>query len=351
MDPNTGKKNMFNKLSKEQGLKLLEQEGFERKTISFYRYVIIDSPYELRDELYESWKELGVLGRIYLAHEGVNAQLSIPESNFDEFVKLVHANPFFTHMPFKIAVEDDGNSFFKLTIKVRKQIVSDGLSIDEYDVTNVGQHLDAKSWNNALEKGATVVDMRNHYESEIGKFKGAICPDVETFKEELPEVKKMLEGKEDEQILLYCTGGIRCEKTSAYLKHHGFQDVNQLHGGIIDYARQLDKDVTLNNNFEGKNFVFDERRGERISDDVISSCHQCGDPFDTHVNCKNVNCNLLFLQCDNCKEKYENCCSVDCIEIVNLPLEESKQLRKGSDNKKMYYSHKRVNLNLNKKHD
>jgi len=351
MDPNTGKKNMFNKLSKEQGLKLLEQEDFERKTVSFYRYVIIDSPYELRDELYESWKEIGVLGRIYLAHEGVNAQLSIPESNFEEFIKLVHANSFFTDMPFKIAVVDDGNSFFKLTIKVREQIVSDGLPIDEYDVTNVGQHLDAKSWNNALEKGATVVDMRNHYESEIGKFKGAICPDVETFKEELPEVKKMLEGKEDEQILLYCTGGIRCEKTSAYLKHHGFQDVNQLHGGIIDYARQLDKDVTLNNNFIGKNFVFDERRGERISDDVISNCHQCCEPFDTHVNCGNVNCNLLFLQCDSCKEKYENCCSVECIEIVNLPLDEQKKLRKGRDNKKMYYSHKRINLNLNKKND
>jgi len=349
MDPNTGKKNMFNKLSKEQGLKLLEQEGFERKTVSFYRYVIIDLPYELRDELYESWKELGVLGRIYLAHEGVNAQLSVPESNFEEFVKLVHANQLFKDIAFKIAVEDDGNSFFKLTIKVRKQIVSDGLPIDEYDVTNVGNHLDAKSWNNALEKGATVVDMRNHYESEIGKFKGAICPDVETFKEELPEVKKMLEGREDEQILLYCTGGIRCEKTSAYLKHHGFQDVNQLHGGIIDYARQLDKDVTLNNNFIGKNFVFDERRGERISDDVISSCHQCCKPFDTHVNCGNVNCNLLFLQCDSCKEKYENCCSIECIKIVNLPLDEQKKLRKGTDNKKMYYSHKRVNLN--KKYD
>ena len=344
MDPNTGKKNMFNKLSKEQGLKLLEQEGFERKTISFYRYVIIDLPYKLRDELYESWKYLGVLGRIYLAHEGVNAQLSIPESNFEEFTNLVHKNPFFTDISFKIAVEDDGNSFFKLTIKVRKQIVSDGLPNDEYDVTNVGQHLDAKSWNNALEKGATVVDMRNHYESEIGKFKGAICPDAETFKEELPKVKKMLEGKEDEQILLYCTGGIRCEKTSAYLKHHGFQDVNQLHGGIIDYARQLDKDVTLNNNFVGKNFVFDERRGERISEDVISSCHQCSEPFDTHVNCRNVNCNLLFLQCDSCKEKYENCCSIECIEIVNLPIDEQKKLRKGTDNKKMYYSHKRVNL-------
>ncbi len=258
MDPNSSKKNMFNKPSKEQGLKLLAQEDFKRKTVSFYRYVIINSTSDLRDELYESWKNLGVLGRIYLAHEGVNAQLSIPEHNWDEFVNKVHNNPLFTNILFKIAVEDDGQSFFKLTIKIRKQIVADGLPIDEYDVANVGVHLDAKSWNNALEKGATVVDMRNHYESEIGKFKGAICPDVETFKEELPEVKKMLEGKEDEQILLYCTGVIRCEKTSAYLKHHGFHDVNQLHGGIIDYARQLDTDVTLNNNFFGKNFVFDE---------------------------------------------------------------------------------------------
>lgn len=351
MDPNTGKKGMFNKLSKEQGLKLLEKENFKRKTVSFYRYVIIDAPADLRDELYEQWNALGVLGRIYLAHEGINAQLSVPEHNWEEFVKQVHANPLFAAIPFKIAVEDDGKSFFKLTIKVRKQIVADGLPIDEYDVTNVGTHLDAKAWNEALENGATVVDMRNHYESEIGKFKGAICPDVETFKEELPEVKEMLKGKEEEQILLYCTGGIRCEKTSAYLKHHGFQDVNQLHGGIIDYARQLDKDETLNNNFEGKNFVFDERRGERISDDVISSCHQCGEPFDTHVNCRNVNCNLLFLQCDDCKEKYEHCCSVECIEFIHLPEEKQKELRKGADKKKMYYSHKRVKLNLDKKND
>jgi len=346
MDPNSSKKNMFNQLSKEQGLKLLAQEDFKRKTVSFYRYVIINSASDLRDELYESWKNLEVLGRIYLAHEGVNAQLSVPEHNWEEFVRKTQSNPVFSDMPFKIAVEDDGQSFFKLTIKIRKQIVADGLEIDEYDVTNVGKHLDAKAWNDALENGATVVDMRNHYESEIGKFKGAICPDVETFKEELPEVKEMLRGKEDYQILLYCTGGIRCEKTSAYLKHYGFTDVNQLHGGIIDYARQLNNDETLSNNFEGKNFVFDERRGERISDDVISSCHQCGEPFDTHVNCRNVNCNLLFLQCDSCKEKYENCCSVDCIEIVNLPLEKQKELRKGTDHKKMYYSHKRVSLKL-----
>ena len=199
-----------------------------------------------------------------------------------------------------------------------------------------------------MENGATVVDMRNHYESEIGKFQAAICPDVETFKEELPKVKEILRGKEDKQILLYCTGGIRCEKASAYLKHHGFQDVNQLHGGIIDYARQLDQDVSLQNYYIGKNFVFDERRGERISEDVISNCHQCGSPFDTHVNCKNVNCNLLFLQCDDCKIKYENCCSVECIDIVRLPIEQQIKKRKGSTEKKMYYSHKRVSLNLNR---
>lgn len=251
-------------------------------------------------------------------------------------------------MLFKIAIEDDGNSFFKLTIKVRKQIVSDGLKIDEYDVTNVGTHLTAGEWNNAMENGAIVIDMRNHYESEIGKFKGAICPDVETFKEELPVVKEILKGKEEEPILLYCTGGIRCEKTSAYLKHHGFQNVNQLHGGIIDYARQLKEDNTLTNNYIGKNFVFDERRGERISEDIISSCHQCGLPFDTHVNCKNANCNLLFLQCENCQIKYKNCCSIECIEIIDLSAEQQKNIRKGSGKKKMYYSHKRVNLNLNR---
>ena len=346
MDPNTGKKNMFNKLSKKQGLKLLDQEGFERKTLSFYRYVIVDSPYELRDELYESWKGLGVLGRIYLAHEGVNAQLSVPEPHWEEFVKNINSYDFFEDIPFKIAVEDDGKSFFKLTIKIRKQIVADGLSIKDYDVTNVGKHLSAKQWNEAMNNGAIVVDMRNHYESEIGHFEGAICPDVETFKEELPEVKDLLKGKEKEEVLLYCTGGIRCEKTSAYLKHRGFENVSQLHGGIIDYARQLDEDETIENKFLGKNFVFDERRGERISEDVISTCHQCDEPCDMHVNCNNVNCNLLFLQCNKCQKLHENCCSVECIEILTLPEEDKLTLRKGVENKKIYYSHSRVKLNL-----
>ena len=346
MDPNTGKKGMFNKLSKQQAMQLLKQEDFQRKTVSFYRYITVENPMSLRDELYEEWNNLGVLGRVYLAHEGINAQISVPEFNWSFFKNSVHKNKLFNNIPFKIAVEDDGKSFFKLTIKVRKQIVADGLKNTQYDVTNVGSHLTAKQWNDAMEEGAVVVDMRNHYESEIGRFKGAICPDVETFKEELPKVKSILAGKEEEQILLYCTGGIRCEKASAYLKNYGFKNVSQLHGGIIDYVRQLKKDKSLKNHFRGKNFVFDERRGERISNDVISSCHQCGALCDSHVNCKNVNCNLLFLQCSNCKEKYNHCCSLDCIEVINLPLEEQKKIRKKTGKKKMYYSHKRVTLNL-----
>ena len=348
MDPNTGKKGMFNKLSKQQAMRLLKKETIKRKTVSFYKYVILDHPEKLRDELYAAWKDLGVLGRIYLAQEGINAQLSVPINNWDAFRNNLYSKKGFLNMPIKIAIEDDGLSFFKLTIKVRKQIVADGLKIDEYDVTNVGKHLNAKQWNDAMENGAVVVDMRNHYESEIGRFKGAICPDAETFKEELPMVKDMLQGKEDKQVLLYCTGGIRCEKASAYLKHHGFNDVNQLHGGVIDYVRQLNDDLSIKNKFTGKNFVFDERRGERVSGDIISNCHQCGKPFDTHVNCANVNCNLLFLQCDSCKIKFKNCCSVECVEVVNLPTDLQKKLRKGSEKKKMFYSHKRVKLNLKK---
>ncbi|MFL2574551.1 MAG: hypothetical protein ACJ0QC_02100 [Flavobacteriales bacterium] len=158
--------------------------------------------------------------------------------------------------------------------------------------------------------------------------------------------KIFLNGKKDETVLLYCTGGIRCEKASAYLKHYGFKDVNQLHGGIIDYVRQIKESPEIENKFVGKNFVFDERRGERISDDIISSCHQCNDACDEHTNCKNVNCNLLFLQCKKCKDKYENCCSIDCVKVSKLSDNERKTLRKGVENKKIYYSHKKVKLNL-----
>lgn len=330
MDPNSGNRKLVNKLSP-NGLKnRLESESFKRITLSFYRYVIFNEPQIFRNELFEKLIQLNCFGRIYLAHEGINAQMNVPEENFEALKEVLNSYPELQNMPLKIAVEDDGKSFLKLTIKVRNQIVADGLPHDEYDVTNVGAHLSAKEWNSALEQGALVVDMRNHYESEIGRFDNAIMPPVETFREELPWVLENLKGKEDEKILLYCTGGVRCEKTSAYLKHHGFNDVNQLLGGIIDYARQI-KEENLENRFRGKNFVFDNRLGEQISCDVISHCHQCGAACDTHTNCANKACNLLFIQCTNCAQKYAKCCSVICNDVLNGKLHPSEMPKFGTN--------------------
>ena len=344
MDPNAGKKKLRNILGRDAAIAALEAESFERKTTSFYRYVKISDPKSMRDLLYCEWSNLGVFGRVYLAQEGVNAQISVPESQWSKFIETLHSHKEFDLMHQKNAVEDDGKSFFKLIVKVKEQIVADGLAFGEYDITNVGNHLNAEQWNEAMEKGATIVDMRNHYESEIGHFEGAICPQSETFKEELPEVLSDLKDKEDDQILLYCTGGIRCEKASAYLKHHGFNDVNQLHGGIIDYARQIELDEGIDNKFIGKNFVFDERLGERISDEVISNCHQCGERSDDHVNCQNKTCNLLFIQCKKCATEHSGCCSKLCIDYSLLPEEEQIARRKGEKNDSRFHNHQKRDL-------
>lgn len=340
---------LHNRIDKRELKKRLMEEPIKRITLSFYRYVIIDTPNEYRDELYKRWDTLNVKGRIYVAREGINAQLSVPEEHFETFRKDIDNDKYLTNVPFKIAVEDDGKSFYKLLLKVRKKIVADGLDDNAFDVTNVGKHLSAKEFNEALEQeGTVVVDMRNHYESEVGRFENAICPDVDTFREELEWVTENLKGKKDKKVLLYCTGGIRCEKASAYFKHEGFKDVNQLHGGIIDYARQI-KQEGLESKFKGKNFVFDERLGEKITHDVISVCHQCGEPCDEHTNCANDDCHLLFIQCEKCKEKMKNCCTPECISITELPIEEQRKLRKGrikNDSLSVYKSRLRPDLKI-----
>lgn len=303
----------------------------KRRTLSFYRYVKIENPQELRDELFIKWSDLGVMGRIYLAHEGINAQLSLPEENLEKFEKELYEDLRFKDVPFKIAVEDDGKSFYKLTIKVKEKVVADGLDDSTFDSSNTGTHLDAENFNKLMDNENTlVVDMRNQYESEVGHFEEAVCPDADTFREELQAVKKLLVGKEERQILLYCTGGIRCEKASAYLKHQGFKNTYQLHGGIIQYAKEV-KEKNLDCKFKGKNFVFDERIGERITDDIISECHQCRASCDTHTNCKNDDCHLLFIQCESCREKYSGCCNSNCQKIASLSIEEQRELRKGKN--------------------
>ena len=271
------------------------------------------------------------MGRIYVSTEGINAQISVLEVNYDKLVERLDTISFLKDVRLNKAIEDNGKSFYKLKIKQRNKIVADGLDESGFDVTNKGKHLSAEEFNRLSEsEDSIIVDMRNHYESEVGHFENAITPDVETFREALPHVENILAGKEDMNIIMYCTGGIRCEKASAYFKHKGFNKVYQLEGGIIEYARQA-KAKNIPNKFKGKNFVFDERLGEKISDEVISSCHQCGHPSDTHVNCANDACHILFIQCDNCSEKWEVCCSEKCRDFIKLPLEEQEELRKSME--------------------
>ena len=321
---------LYNTLSAKEREALIEEAGKERLTISFYQYARIGNPQILRNHLFLAWDDMEVLGRIYVAHEGINAQLSVPAENFNVFKEHLDSISFLENVRLNIAIEQDNKSFLKLKVKVRDKIVADGLNDDTFDVTNKGIHVGAEQFNELIEDENTVlVDMRNHYESEIGHFKNAITPDVDTFRDSLDIIEQDLaEHKEDKKLVMYCTGGIRCEKASAYYKHKGFKNVFQLEGGIIEYTRQVN-DKNLENKFMGKNFVFDHRRGERISNEVIAHCHQCGKPCDTHVNCANEACHLLFIQCEECAEKMNNCCSVDCMEVHALPYEEQKRLRKG----------------------
>jgi UPF0176 protein len=301
----------------------------KRVTISFYKYHHILDPQNFRDELYQGLDSLNVLGRIYIALEGINAQISVKEENIESFRNYLYGISFLNQVRLNIAIQDDGKSFFKLKILVRKKIVADGLDDSSFDVTNSGVHVNAKEFNALANNPNTViVDMRNHYESEVGHFKNAICPDVDTFRQELQVAEDLMKNQKDKNLVMYCTGGIRCEKASAWMKHQGFKNVFQLDGGIIEYARQV-KAQDLENKFIGKNFVFDERLGERISNDIIAVCHQCGKPCDDHTNCKNDGCHLLFIQCKECKEKYNDCCSLECKEIIALPVENQKEIRKG----------------------
>lgn len=321
---------LYNTLSAKERAALIKEAGKERLTISFYSYAHLGNLSVFRNHLFINWDALDVLGRIYVAQEGINAQLSVPAENFDAFKSHLDSISFLEGVRLNIAIEQDNMSFLKLKVKVRHKIVADGLNDASFDVTNKGIHVNAIEFNRLIEDPDTVlVDMRNHYESEIGHFINAITPDVDTFRDSLDIIEKDLaDHKEDKKLVMYCTGGIRCEKASAYYKHKGFKQVYQLEGGIIEYARQVEKQE-LENKFKGKNFVFDHRRGERISDDVIASCHQCGQPCDEHVNCANEACHLLFIQCASCANKMNDCCSDECKETHELPFEEQKALRRG----------------------
>jgi UPF0176 protein len=322
---------LHNRVSNEELKRRLMEENEPRITISFYRYFPIANPQEFRDFLYKHLYELKVFGRIYVAREGINAQASVPLVNLDAFRDFLYSVEALNGLRLNIAVDDDGKSFWVLKVKVREKIVSDGIDDPGFSMEKKGQYVNAGQMNDLLTDPDTiVVDMRNHYEYEVGHFVKAIEVPSDTFRDQLPMAADMLKGKEEKNIIMYCTGGIRCEKASAYMLHKGFRNVFHLEGGIIHYAKQV-KEQQMESKFIGKNFVFDDRLGERITEDVIANCHQCGKPCDVHANCKNNGCHLLFIQCGECAVKYDGCCSTECHETIHLPLERQKQIRQGID--------------------
>jgi UPF0176 protein len=320
---------LHNRVSNQELKQKLYEEDFPRTTISFYQYFPIQDPQALRDELYRTFNALKVFGRIYVATEGINAQISVPSSNFEVFKDFLYAYKPMNGLRLNIAVNDNGKSFWVLKIKVRDKIVADGIEDPHFSMENKGKYVNAQQMNQLLDSPDTVViDMRNHYEYEVGHFEKAIEIPSDTFREQLPMAAAMMKDQKDKNIIMYCTGGIRCEKASAYMLHQGFKNVFHLEGGIIHYANTI-KEAGLESKFKGKNFVFDDRLGESITEDIIATCHQCGKPADTHTNCKNDACHLLFIQCDECATAFDGCCTTACQEVYHLPLEQQEALRKG----------------------
>jgi len=335
---------LHNRISRKELKERNEKDATPRTTLSFYCYFKITDPEVFRNTLYRAFNAINVFGRIYLAHEGINAQLSVPTENFGVFKAYLYSIEPLNGLRLNIAVDDDGKSFFALDIKVRHKIVADGISDPAFDMDNRGRYVNAEEFNKLTnDPGTIVIDMRNHYEYEVGHFENAIEIPSDTFREQLPMAVNMMVDKKDKNIIMYCTGGIRCEKASAFMLYKGFKNVFHLEGGIIHYTSQV-KEKGLINKFHGKNFVFDQRLGERISDEIIAKCHQCGKPADTHVNCVNDACHLLFIQCDECREKYEGCCSIECREVIHWPLEEQKKVRAGIDKGRNVFNKSKARL-------
>jgi len=322
---------LHNRVSQKELKQLLYLETEPRTTVSFYQYFPIADPQAFRDSLFEALFSLKVFGRIYVAAEGINAQISVPQSHFEALRNHLYSIEPLAGIRLNIAVDDDGKSFWVLKVKVREKIVADGISDPQFSMQKKGRYVAAEEFNAlTTDSNTIVVDMRNHYEFEVGHFENAIEVPSDTFREQLPMAVELLENDKDKNIIMYCTGGIRCEKASAFMLHKGFKNVFHLEGGIINYANEVAK-KGLPNKFRGKNFVFDNRLGERISPEIISVCHQCGQPADTHVNCANEGCHLLFIQCESCRQKWEGCCSKECLDFIHLPLNQQIELRKGID--------------------
>lgn len=300
----------------------------KHQVLLYYQFYHETNPQAFRDEHQKFCEEMGLKGRVYIAHEGINGTVSGPIVACQKYQEFLRAHKGLEKIEFK-AEDCDEHVFEKMKTKVRPYILNMGFQpgedVDPSETT--GRHLSPKEWRETIESNPDIVvlDIRNNYESKIGHFKNAICPDLSgftEFKDWIPELKKKYQNK---KILMYCTGGIRCEKYSSLLLREGFEDVNQLYGGILNYAKEEG-----GKHFLGKCFVFDDRLVTDVdpeNQDVLAECHRCHKPEYRYVNCANMECNQLFIVCDECATQYEATCSDDCFRSKTKRPFDAKNFR------------------------
>ncbi|CAL4323170.1 rhodanese-related sulfurtransferase [Buchnera aphidicola] len=308
---------LHNRISKAELKKRFLFSQQPRITISFYKYFNIVNIQKYRDNIYKKFFKYHVLGRVYIANEGINAQISIPVKFYDIVNKIIQSsNSSLKNIRINKALNDIGQSFWVLSIKIKKNIVADGIKNTTFDPYDTGIYLQAPEVNAMIKNSNTIlVDMRNYYEYKIGHFEGAINIKSNTFREQLQLIIKSLDYAKHKNIIMYCTGGIRCEKATAWMKFHGFKNIYHIEGGIIGYVSHAKKN-NLPIFFKGKMFVFDYRMSEKISHDVISKCQQCHRKEDTYTNCAHHKCHRLFIQCHRCSIRFSNCCSIQCMNKI-----------------------------------
>lgn len=278
------------------------------QVLLYYQFVPIEDPAAFAEEHHSLCARLGLRGRILVASEGLNGTVSGPAAACEEYKATLHADPRFASMVFKVD-PSEGHVFQKLFVRVRPEIIT---MEEPVDMSRVGGYVSGQDFLVALDDPETLVlDGRNLYESEVGHFRGAICPPLENFRDFKTWIRENLSDAKQRRIVTYCTGGIRCEKLTAWMLGEGFENVWQLEGGIVSYGR--DPSVR-GEGFEGLCFVFDERIAVPVSlaPDAITPCRACGSMTSRYVNCLNVECNLLMPVCESCQGASEDCCSEDC---------------------------------------
>lgn len=286
-----------------------------KKILLYYKYVHIANPQEIRDWQLKLCQQLGLEGRIILAHEGINGTVAGLETSTDAYIAAMNEHPLFGEIDFKQTIVPLEHTYFdRLRIVVKSEIVNLGINPDELKADNGATHLTPTQAHELLKnkpENLVVLDGRNYYEARVGKFEGAITPEIEHFRDFPNYIEQNLEQFKDKQVLMYCTGGIRCERASAYLKEKGVaQEVYQILGGIHRYVEQFPEGF-----FRGKNYVFDSRVTVKVNDDIVGSCDHCGVASDEYSNCCNAFCNKQFLCCKECLELFSNACSAICAEL------------------------------------